>query len=739
MANPTKKTLKGLSLRAKSVLIFSFLGLLIGIISNLIIQRSLQPILQDTLPTIKEGEQILQMTQQLQAETALYLATGDEIHKTHSVRIEGELISKLNEYSQFLGNDPNEVEALEAFTQSVNEFTVIGRRTTESHFKTLELLDELEEFGHDITALSVAAHETVNYEIIRNSQDENFEELEDDALVTKDLLNAFFLATQVLQREANEYIVLSNADTLEEFEETTASLEELQKELSLTLEENESGELAILNQIIDIREELAPLSRAVITSHTETLALVAELDNAVANLELVSADIESAVNKEVENALQISRNSVFSSLVVGALIALLGFLITNTLLAPILKLAEVSKLISAGKLDSRVEVKSRDEIGLLSVDFNEMAEKMQSSLGDLGERVVERTTELERISTQAEKQAAQLKTIADVANSVASLQGVDQLLPYITQVISERFGFYHVGIFLLSSDTEYAVLQASNSEGGQAMLARNHQLRIDQESIVGITIEEKKTHISLDVDKDATYFDNPDLPATRSEMALPLVAGDTTIGALDIQSELSNAFSSDDIDGLTTLANQVAIAIRNADLFQQSQEALEELDITFQQYISDQWSRFSKATDVKGYHASEAGLRPIKKSLQKNDNVEKDDTLYEVPIKLRDVVIGYLNINLDKPVSQYSEDELGIIQATVDRFALAVENARLLETTSKRAARERLVSEITTKMRSTNEPDQILQTAMEELKKALDASRVKLDIISPEQAEDVSD
>mgnify|MGYP003966429777 FL=1 len=354
MANPTKKTLKGLSLRAKSVLIFSFLGLLIGIISNLIIQRSLQPILQDTLPTIKEGEQILQMTQQLQAETALYLATGDEIHKTHSVRIEGELISKLNEYSQFLGNDPNEVEALEAFTQSVNEFTVIGRRTTESHFKTLELLDELEEFGHDITALSVAAHETVNYEIIRNSQDENFEELEDDALVTKDLLNAFFLATQVLQREANEYIVLSNADTLEEFEETTASLEELQKELSLTLEENESGELAILNQIIDIREELAPLSRAVITSHTETLALVAELDNAVANLELVSADIESAVNKEVENALQISRNSVFSSLVVGALIALLGFLITNTLLAPILKLAEVSKLISAGKLDSRV-------------------------------------------------------------------------------------------------------------------------------------------------------------------------------------------------------------------------------------------------------------------------------------------------------------------------------------------------------------------------------------------------
>jgi len=353
-------------------------------------------------------------------------------------------------------------------------------------------------------------------------------------------------------------------------------------------------------------------------------------------------------------------------------------------------------------------------------------QELQDLKVDLEKRVAERTEELERSSAQIQKRAAQLEAIADVASSVASLQDVDQLLPYITKTVSERFGFYHTGIFLLSKDKEYAVLQAANSEGGQAMLARDHQLRVGHEGIVGSAVDQKTARIALNVGSDATYFDNPDLPNTHSEMALPLMIGNEVIGILDVQSEETNAFSEEDIEVLTTLANQVAVAIENARLFQQSQDTLQELDTTFQRYLKNEWSRFGKLTDVIGYRARPTGLEAIKEPLQKDSKTVNNDSVYKLPVKLRNIVIGYLDVDLDKPVAQYTEDELEIIQATVDRFALALENARLLEDTTRRAGRERLVSEITTKIRSTNDPQVMIQTALDELKEALGASKIEL-------------
>lgn len=358
--------------------------------------------------------------------------------------------------------------------------------------------------------------------------------------------------------------------------------------------------------------------------------------------------------------------------------------------------------------------------------LQESNQRLLALQAGLEHRVAERTAKLEETSIQAQKRTEQLEAIADVASSVAALKGIDQLLPYITQSISEQFGFYHTGIFLLSDDKKYAVLRAANSEGGQVMLARKHQLQVGQEGIVGFAAYQKQTRIALDVGEDAVYFDNPDLPKTRSEIALPLLAGDEIIGVLDVQSKEANAFSAEDVDVFTTLANQVAIAIQNARLFRQSQNALQELDATFRRYISNEWNRFTELTDIKGYRAVESGLEPIKESLQKDSSSEKTNNKHKVPIKLRNVTIGYLNINLEKPVEQYSMDELDIIQATVDRFALALENARLLETTSRRAAREHLVSDITTKIRSTNDPQKMIQTALAELKEALNVSKVEL-------------
>lgn len=366
-------------------------------------------------------------------------------------------------------------------------------------------------------------------------------------------------------------------------------------------------------------------------------------------------------------------------------------------------------------------------------------EELQKLQVDLEQRVFDRTVELEQSSDQIQRRASQLEAIADVASSVASLQGVDKLLPHITQTVSERFGFYHTGIFLLSANKEYAVLRASNSEGGKTMLARKHQLRVGHEGIVGSAVDQKIARIALDVGSDATYFDNPDLPNTHSEMALPLMIGNEVIGVLDVQSEETNAFSEEDIEVLSTLANQVAVAIENSRLFQESQDALQELDTTFQRYMKNEWSRFGDLTDIIGYRARQTGLEAIKEPLQKDSKTINNDFIYNLPVKLRDIVIGHLDVNLDKPVAQYTEDELEIIQATVDRFALALENARLLKETIRRAGRERLVSEITTKIRSTNDPQVMIQTALDELKEALGASKIELKPQNPKANKAVSE
>lgn len=350
--------------------------------------------------------------------------------------------------------------------------------------------------------------------------------------------------------------------------------------------------------------------------------------------------------------------------------------------------------------------------------------ELQNLQKELEQRVAERTAELRESAKKIEKRATQLEAIADVSSSVASLQELDQLLPYITKAISERFDFYHAGIFLISDDKKYAFLKAANSDGGKRMLARQHRLRIGLEGVVGYAIDQKRARIALDVGEDAVYFGNPDLPATRSEMALPLIVGNEAIGALDVQSELPNAFSSDDIEVLTALGNQVAVAIQNARLFEQSQEALRELEATFQHYVSAEWRQFASQSAITGYRALQDGLEPITES--KQEDVEKG--YYKIPLTLRGATLGSLNVKMDKLPEEYHQEEITVIKTVADRLTLALESARLLDSSQRTAAKEQIISDITTKIGASVNMRNVLQTAVEELGHAIPGSEIVIQL-----------
>jgi GAF domain-containing protein len=264
------------------------------------------------------------------------------------------------------------------------------------------------------------------------------------------------------------------------------------------------------------------------------------------------------------------------------------------------------------------------------------------------------------------------------------------------------------------------------------MLARRHRLKVGEQGIVGSVTGSGKPRIALDVGVDAVYFNNPDLPDTHSEMALPLFSGGKVIGALDVQSTEVGAFTEEDVQTLSLLAEQVSLAIENARLFDASNRALEELQTLMRQSTREAWKRLPHSQKLLGYRYNTMGAVPLTEPIKldmplpdKKKAEKAETTSIVVPIELRGEVIGRLVVQ-SASASQWGEDEKDLIQAVAERVALSAENARLFEETTRRAERERLVSEITGKIRSHNDPQAMIETALQELRQALGATRVEI-------------
>jgi GAF domain-containing protein len=347
-----------------------------------------------------------------------------------------------------------------------------------------------------------------------------------------------------------------------------------------------------------------------------------------------------------------------------------------------------------------------------------LSEELLQLKQSLETRVIERTADLER-------RANQMEIISSVARSITAIQNLDQLLPSICETVSRQLGFYHTGIFLLDERGEYAILQAANSEGGQHMLQRGHRLRVGATGIVGTVAGQGKARIALDVGADAVYFNNPDLPETRSEMALPLKIGSQILGILDAQSKELGAFKEEDIAVLGILANQISVAIENARLFGETKQALAESQDIYQQYAKQDWAHFSRNLKNNGYFFDGIKAAPLKKT-----PLAPLPNALTLSIKVRGLTIGNVTVQSNNPLRAWSQDEINLAQAAADRAGLGIENFRLLTEAQRRAAKERTIGEITSHISSSVDVREIMQTAVEELGRALSDSNVTLQLKS---------
>ncbi|GAB4489582.1 MAG: hypothetical protein Fur0016_06920 [Anaerolineales bacterium] len=396
------------------------------------------------------------------------------------------------------------------------------------------------------------------------------------------------------------------------------------------------------------------------------------------------------------------------------------------LVTPMKRLTFAAQELSAGKLDIPIHLPRKDELGTLATVLNNTRQQVYELLQTLEQRVEERTAELMRANEKNERRAMQLETIAQVAHAVTSLRDLNELLPEITRQISASFGYYHAGIFLLDENREYAVLRAANSQGGQAMLARGHRIKVGRQGIVGNVTNTGRYRIALDVGDDAVFFNNPDLPQTRSEAALPLLIGENIIGALDVQSTEPNAFSEDDIKALSLLSDQISVAIENARLFDETRQALAQIQEIYAESSATGWQSMVKETSTSGYRYARGSVEPLRKNPETAATLA-GETL-EIPIMLRGEKLGDLKIRRPSRQAAWNETEARMYQSIAERMSFALENARLFSDARRRANLERVVAEAATKISSSVRVETILRTAAEEISHLIDGSEVLIQI-----------
>lgn len=422
--------------------------------------------------------------------------------------------------------------------------------------------------------------------------------------------------------------------------------------------------------------------------------------------------------------------SLLSALIIGVLVVTNRFEITSTDVVP----GNAGTWISGAASILLLAVLIVLGLRMFLIEFahsqmrtDEALRNLQNERDGLEERVQQRTTELISANEQTQKHAGQLRIVADMSRTILSIHNQEQLLTSITYLISTRLKHYHAGIFLLDNTNTYAILLASNSEGGQKMLARGHRLKVGEQGIVGFVTSRGDPRIALDVGQDAAFFNNPDLPDTRSELALPLKIGGVIIGALDIQSTEENAFSQEDVAVLSILADQVAIAIQNARSAEEAQRSLSEAEIATRQLSGEAWEAYAKKIQARGYRYDGVKSEALKESARS----QVDADALSIPVQLRGQTIGRLKLKASDTSRHWTEDELAVIEATAERVALALDGARLLDDAQKRASRETFLSEMGAKLGASFQLDSILRDTVEELGQTLKGSTVSFQLVNP--------
>jgi GAF domain-containing protein len=385
-----------------------------------------------------------------------------------------------------------------------------------------------------------------------------------------------------------------------------------------------------------------------------------------------------------------------------------------------------------------------------------------------------------RLLDEHKNQITKIQTAAEIARDISSALDLDELLLKTVNLIHDRFNFYHAAIFLMDNAGANAIIREATGEAGAQMKRTGHKLAIGSKSVVGYVAGQGEPLVVNDTTQDATHLPNPLLPATRAEAAIPLKIGERILGVLDVQSTIPFSFNQNDLNTMQILADQVAIAVNNTELFAETQEHLSQHRLlhhiitsaasgtTLEEALNstveglqvtlggDRVAILLADTDRKnlvnqawvGYSEEASGLTiPFgsgitgwvashQKPLRIND-VTQDARYIQVsantrselalPLIFRNDILGVLNVESEQ-VAAYTENDEEMLGTLAGSLAAIITNARLVDQIRKQAERERLLYEITSKIRRSTDIQTILSTTINEITRSTGARRTQITI-----------
>jgi GAF domain-containing protein/HAMP domain-containing protein len=404
--------------------------------------------------------------------------------------------------------------------------------------------------------------------------------------------------------------------------------------------------------------------------------------------------------------------------------------IARSIANPLTDLAETATEIADGDLEQVVQIESGDEIGRLARAFNVMTTQLRELIGSLEQRVADRTHELEHRS-------AYLEMAAEVGRAASSILETDRLAQEVVALVLERLDFYYVGLFLVDETGEQVVLQANAGRTGRPLPAVGYRLPVGKGSMIGWCIENRQVRVALESREDPERWAEPDLPDTRSEAALPLQSRGRVLGALTVQHTRPDAFDRETVAVLQVLADQVAVALDNAQLFTERQQALEATQRAYGDLTREAWRQMLQARPDLSFRSDEHGViragdvwRPeMEQALRTGQTVQDNGPDVDgrqplaVPIKVRGEVVGVLDTYKPVGAGAWTLEEIALVEAIANQLDSALESARLYQDTQRRAAREQAIRQVTDRMRRAVDVEAILQNTVSELTKALGTPR----------------
>jgi GAF domain-containing protein/HAMP domain-containing protein len=442
---------------------------------------------------------------------------------------------------------------------------------------------------------------------------------------------------------------------------------------------------------------------------------------------VIERQFETALRELAQQRL-LSRNIVITAFVLALILGSVTFIIFGRDLSQrVDRLVEAAGKLESGNLQTRIDTVGEDEFSQLGRSMNAVAIQLDALIGGLEQRVAERTRDL--------------SMTAEIGRLVVELRDPRELMNEIVELIRERFGFYHAQVFIVDDESSRANLVASTGGAGRQLLARGHYLTVGTQSVIGQVTSTAEPVVALDTDTDQVHRRNELLPDTRSEMALPMRIGSRVIGALDVQSVAPNAFDDDDVAVFQIIADQLAIALDNARLYNELQDVSTRIKSMESQATIEAWQAYAASRPAPAlslnYLLEEENIQPhegapsstILQAVQRGELVRAndDDIDLAIPIKVRGEVIGVFGFG-GPTLADLSEDDLALVEAVIERVGLALENLRLLEGAARRADHERVVNEISSKIAGSTDVNHILQTAVKELGRVLHAPQTSVQL-----------